>query len=56
MSQMLLTWCYCEKCGRAIKVGEVCYDIGDDTYCTDCCKMVNTLYEWERAVEVMEEE
>lgn len=47
----LLLWCYCDKCGRKIMVGETCYDIGQDTYCSDCCKPINTLYKWERSVE-----
>ena len=41
-----ITWTYCEKCGRAIRVGEICFDIGEDSYCTDCCKEVNTLDEY----------
>ena len=35
-------WSYCEKCGRKILVGEICFEIGDDDYCSDCCKRVNT--------------
>lgn len=48
MMGSLLLWCYCDKCGRKIMVGETCYDVGADTFCEDCCKAVNTLHEWER--------
>lgn len=47
----LITWCYCDKCGKKIMVGDTCFDIGIDTYCSDCCKEVNTLYEYERRCE-----
>lgn len=50
----LITWCYCEKCGKKIMVGDTCFDIGIDTYCSDCCKEVNTLYEYERRCETGE--
>lgn len=56
MSKMLLTWDYCVKCGRAIKVGETCYEIGNDSYCCDCCNMVPTLQAWERMSEAEEGE
>lgn len=35
-------WCYCMKCRRIIKVGEICYEIGGDADCSDCCKAVDT--------------
>ena len=38
----LILWAYCEKCGRRIPVGEICYNIGEDSYCRDCCKEVDT--------------
>lgn len=41
-----LTWDYCAKCGRKIAVGEVCFDTGDDSYCSDCCKQVDTNKDW----------
>ena len=37
-----LAWSYCEKRGRKICVGEICFEIGDDDYCADCCKRVDT--------------
>lgn len=43
-----MTWCYCGKCGRHILVGEKCFDIGEDTYCNDCCKEVDTQEEYEK--------
>lgn len=52
----LLLWSYCDKCDRKIMVGETCYDVGIDTFCSDCCKSVNTLHEWERQVEAEEGE
>lgn len=47
----LIIWCYCDKCDRKIMIGETCYDIGNETYCSDCCKPINTEYEYERQVE-----
>ena len=35
-------WSHCEKCGREIVVGETCFTIGDDDYCSDCCKKADT--------------
>lgn len=52
MSKLL--WTYCDKCGKRIEVGDTCYDVGEDTYCTDCCKQRNTLWEWERRCEAEE--
>lgn len=49
MSKLL--WCYCDKCGKRIEVGDTCYDIGIDTLCSDCVKERNTLWEWERRCE-----
>lgn len=53
---MARCWCYCENCGRRIEVGETCFDIGVDTYCSDCCKPVNTMYAWERQSDADESE
>lgn len=42
MQQQQQVWSFCEKCGRKIFVGEILFEIGDDDYCSDCCKQVNT--------------
>lgn len=52
---MTLCWTYCDNCGRKIAVGETCYDVGYQTFCSDCCKEVNTMYEWERKSEAEDE-
>lgn len=31
-------WTYCEKCGKRIEIGDTYYDVGEEAYCTDCCK------------------
>lgn len=46
MADVGMTWDYCEKCGRRIVVGEICYDTGNDSYCSDCCKTVDTKNAW----------
>lgn len=33
MSRLL--WTYCNKCDKRIEVGDICYDVGEDTYCTE---------------------
>ena len=53
---MARLWCYCDKCGRGIEIGEICFDIGAETFCYKCCKPVNTMHEWERASEADESE
>ncbi|MBO5955749.1 MAG: hypothetical protein J6Q10_02995 [Clostridia bacterium] len=52
MSRLL--WCYCDKCGNRIEVGDTCYDIGSDTYCSACVKPRNAMWEWERRCEAEE--
>ena len=32
----LLCWDYCDKCGCRIEVGDDCYEVGEDTYCSNC--------------------
>ena len=46
-----LLWCYCDKCGKRIEVGDTCFDVSSVTYCSDCCKEINTLYEWKKRAE-----
>ena len=53
---MARIWEYCDKCGRGIEIGEICFDLGAETYCYKCCKPVNTMHEWERAGEADESE
>ena len=51
----LLCWDYCDKCGCRIEVGDDCYEVGEDTYCENCCKHINTMQAWERMVEAYDD-
>lgn len=35
-------WCYCDECGKRIEVGDICFDMGIDTFCSDCVKVCTT--------------
>lgn len=49
MSRLL--WTYCDHCDKRIEVGDTCYEVGYFTFCSDCVKPINTLWEWERRCE-----
>ena len=46
-----MIWDYCERCGCAIEIGELCYQIGADLYCTDCVKKVDTAEEFKKEMD-----
>lgn len=49
MNKMQLCWTYCDRCGAKIKVGDICYYVGeDDTYCEKCCRRVDTTEEYNK--------
>ena len=49
MNKMELCWNYCDRCDAKIKVGDICYYVGeDDTYCEKCCRRVDTAEEYEK--------
>ena len=44
-----------KKCGKRIEVGDICYDIGEDSYCTDCVKQRNAMQQRLRALKLLRE-
>ena len=49
MNKHKLCWTYCDHCGARIEVGDKCFYLANgDTYCTECCVLVDTAEQYKK--------
>lgn len=56
MNKHKLCWTYCDHCGARIEVGDKCFYLANgDTYCTECCVLVDTAEQYKKRFNDAEE-